>query len=175
MVNVAIVGYRRLPQSRGPDELIDFIPRELEDLENLHFCYVGIVEDMNGRDIDKLVKEMLDSNPDVLHYANYRDPYPPKQLFDETYIKEVQKQRYNLPILLTSSHHDAEEFAKRLGIHYMVFIDDLVQQYADKLKEIRTKKEQLSLNHTIPNQSKSIPNTTRNSNITSRITTNRQL
>ena len=137
MVNVAIVGYRYLQFSRTEDLAI-LIPRDFEGFRGLHFCYQGIIEDNINKSISDLVDEMLSTKPDVLHYANYRDPYTNKKR-DEKYIREVKK-KSNLPILLTSGGgSQAKEFADSIGIEFLATPFGL-REYLDKIYGLANKK-----------------------------------
>ena len=117
-IRVAVVGYKRFITINGEDGIIKWLPEALEGYFNFHFCYKDIVEERDqSKSIEALVKEMLNTNPDVLHYCNYRDTYNIKKI-DEEYIKTTRKFS-RVPVLLTSTHPDAQKIAKKYNAHYL--------------------------------------------------------
>lgn len=148
-INIALVGYRKSPL-KSFDDLALYLPGDLEgeetpEGEELHFCHVDIIETRGRKKIEDLVTEMLGKNPDVLHYANFRDQYPLEENnclynIDEKYLSEVIN-RSNLGILLTSAHQDAKTFAERLGIVHMD-VPFKYDAYFHQLHELANKKNE---------------------------------
>lgn len=140
MINVALVGYREFPMGGGED-LIVSLPQMMASIESLPFrySYTEIVEDRNENGIKDCVHQMRLSEPDVLHYANYRDIYTGTKN-DEDYIREVLATT-KIPILLTCGQHNAaDEFVKSIGIE-SVGIEFLTvpfssKEYIDKIVEL---------------------------------------
>ena len=138
MINVATVGYKRYNYSKkGEDIIKNFIPDLLSMSEGFSLCFTDIVEDRKGEPINKLVDKMIESGADVVHYVNYRDPYNGENV-DQQYIEEVGRRNPKLPVLLTSAHLDAEEFAKKLNIAYLN-VPFGVKEYKNTLKELVNK------------------------------------
>lgn len=136
MINIALVGYKRFPSGHEGDIII-WMPKALEErFRDICFHHVDVVEDRSGENISNLVGKMLNAKPDVLHYANYRDPYN-ESMIDQGYIEEVKK-RSDIPILLTSGILDAETLANRLDIHYL-YTPFRLKEYLNKLYELAEK------------------------------------
>jgi len=132
MVNVAIVGYKEIPSGGFPD-YVSWFPQRLERFRGIHFCHVDVIGEKGNKSIAELVREMLDSKPDVLHYANYRDQHN-KEKIDEQYLQEVRRQS-QIPILLTSGRPEIEVLWHRLKIRTLVGVFNF-NEYAALLEEL---------------------------------------
>tara|TARA_Y100000310_G_C20702141_1_gene830898 strand:+ start:3119 stop:3568 length:450 start_codon:yes stop_codon:yes gene_type:complete len=141
MIKVAAVGYRKFPNGRDGD-IIVFLPLVYQNSDKITYCHIDIVEERTTDDIPSLVETMLAKEPDVLHYANFRDPPSPKfrQTDDSTegpdraYINCV-KSLSDLPILLSTAALRAEDIANGLEVHFLD-VPFGSQQYIDKLSEV---------------------------------------
>ena len=131
MVKVALVGYRNTMYAGPGGDLIELLEVAFKHFEGVELCHLSGVDDRPD-DVGKLVDEMLAANPDVLHYANFRDFYGGD--FDTRYIEEV-KRRTNIPILLTSGRPEAEPAAAELGVVFMP-VPFKMSEYEDTLKEL---------------------------------------
>ncbi len=135
MIDVALVGYREFPRGGGED-LVVSLPSLMGSIKNLPFryCYTEIVEDRNENDIKDSVSRMKLSEPDVLHYANYRDNYTGTKN-DEDYIREVLATT-KIPILMTcGQYNEAEKFVKSVKIEFLPVPFNL-KEYVDKIVEL---------------------------------------
>lgn len=136
MARAAIVGYREFPSGGGRD-FIAWLPGRISRLyPDISFCHVDVVEDRNGKSIDKAVSEMLALEPDVLHYANFRDSLTGFG-FDREYITLVQRLS-RIPILLTTGHDRGEEIAAELMV-YFLDVPFRVDEYANRIRELSKK------------------------------------
>lgn len=137
MVNVAIIGYEFFPHDRESGDLVVYIPDELEGDSGLHFCHVDVVE-RRTRGIYEMVDEMLATGPDVVHYANYRDPYQRGEgHVDRPYIERVLETS-DIPVLLTSALPEAEDLADELGVHFLS-VPFMLQDYIDTVRKLAGK------------------------------------
>lgn len=136
MARAAIVGYREFPFGGGRD-FIAWLPGRVSRLyPDISFCHVDVVEDRNGRSVDDAVAEMISSNPDVLHYANFRDDCTGFG-FDREYIALVQRLS-RIPILLTTGHDRGEKIAAELGV-YFLDVPFMMDRYTNMLRELSRK------------------------------------
>ncbi len=136
MVKVAIVGYREFP-SVGSGDFIVWLPRRISSFyPDISFCHEDIIEDRNGKSVDESVAEMIASNPDVLHYANFRDSYT-RSGADRQYIGLVQRLS-KIPILLTTGHNDRERIAGELGVR-LLDVPFRLDDYPRTVRELATK------------------------------------
>ena len=142
MVNVAMVGYSKFNSGiRG--DLVDWMPGLLEGEKGLHYCYVGVL-DAPEADIYSILEETINSGADVLHFANYRDPYSTKPV-DEVFLGWVRRRCPNMPILLTSGEGTgrAEEVAAKdkVKAEFMPVPFDF-DDYVRKLQDLAQKKKE---------------------------------
>lgn len=127
MARIALVGYEQMPCGGGKDIITSLIPGIIKICKH-EISHTDIVESRTQTDPAILVRRMLSTRPDLVHYTNYRDPKT-RTHQDEKYLKEVLKQSPDLPILLTSADERAPNLAKRLGIFFIktepgIFVND---------------------------------------------------
>ena len=134
MIDVAMVGYQEFPFTARKMDLVTWLPQTLEGERELHFCHVGVVDEP-GADFLRMLDDVVKSEADVLHYANFRDPYHKRKPFDRPFLTCVHAMRPGLPILITSAHPDAETFAGDHGMDYLYTPFDL-DDYAGTLAEL---------------------------------------
>ncbi len=136
MARAAIVGYREFPSGGGRD-FIAWLPGRVSSLyPDISFCHADVVEDRNGKSIDKAVSEMLASRPEVLHYANFRDSLTGFG-FDREYITLVQRLS-RIPILLTTGHDRGERIAAELRVHFLD-VPFRIGEYVNRLRGLSKK------------------------------------
>lgn len=118
MIDVAFVGYRKYPSGSDGD-IITLVPEAFKEIRSLkaefNVCYVGIVEELKQRETSKNITQLLESNPDILGYLNYRDGESGNG-FDKDYLEELLR-RSDIPILMISGSRYAKNFAESIGIN----------------------------------------------------------
>jgi len=136
MINVALVGYRKFPLSGNGDIITGLIPDIIDHYPELNQCHTDIVEDRNGEGIDRHVERMLRSGVDVVHYVNYRDPYPDSPGSDVKYMDALRKSS-RLPVILTSAHPEAGDFARQYTNTLHLDVPFSVKKYVGSLFDVK--------------------------------------
>jgi hypothetical protein len=133
MINVAMVGYAEFPHSGIRNDLVVWMPKDFEGENGVHYCHVGIVDDQ-GADFGKMLDGVVRSGADVLHYANFRDPYH-RRKFDRPFLTSLKVLKPELPILLTSAHPEAEKLAERVDAAFLN-VPFKLDEYVSALREL---------------------------------------
>ena len=134
MARIALVGYEQIPSGGAEDIIKSLLPKIITSCRH-EVVHTDIVESRRETSPIMLVRSMLLTHPDLIHYTNYRDQIT-RTNQDEAYLSEALKQS-EIPILLTSASKKASELAERLGI---LFIDTnpqtLFNDYLSFLKKL---------------------------------------
>ena len=137
MPNIAMVGYSKLNSGHRGD-LVEWVPEFMEGESGIHYCYVGVV-DAPEADSERIMRDILESGADVLHYANFRDPYRAKP-FDEIFVESIHALLPEMPILITSALPKAQKLADRVeGVYMQVPFN--FEDYAEVLNKLADRRK----------------------------------
>lgn len=138
MTNVGIVGYRHLINIADFDDLVISLPRELDGELGLRYVSRVTLDDaVNNHGLeDKYIaqqsaEKLLESRPDVVHMANFRDPSTGRDV--DKMLLYILKQE--VPILLTTGGGYGIDYARCNNIPYITTPFRL-HAYADKLHKL---------------------------------------